>query len=197
MLKETLSLQIDDGLLFHPKTMAVEAITEAANYPGQRVKITCTLGSIRTVVKLDIGFGDVVYPGPVQMEYPMLLQSEAFEIYAYSLESTIAEKFEAMIILDARNSRMKDFFDVYELITRNDLPEDSLKEAILRTMRVRNTPTPENPAVFSREFAESLRNHQLWQAFLKRTKVEGPDFSEAVRAIRSRLEPIYRDIVAG
>jgi len=64
---------------------------------------------------MDIGFGDVIVPDTIEMEYPSLLEMEKPIIKAYSLESVIAEKFQAMIYLSEANSRMKDFYDIYSL----------------------------------------------------------------------------------
>ena len=97
ILSEILSSKQEDGLSFDTQSMSLQGITERADYHGQRLKVLCRLGSIRTNLKLDIGFGDIVFPGPIQMEYPTLLGSESFKISAYSLESVIAEKFEAII----------------------------------------------------------------------------------------------------
>jgi len=123
ILKEILSIQVEDGLLFSTATMTLQDIIEGADYYGQRLKVECRLGTIRTNLKLDIGFGDVIYPRPLQMDYPALLEAQSFKIYVYSLESVIAEKFDAMIVLDARNSRMKDFYDIYNLLTKHDIQQ--------------------------------------------------------------------------
>ncbi len=114
---------------------AMSFCLKGADYHGQRLKVECRLGTIRTNLKVDIGFGDVIYPGPLQMDYPMLLQTDSFKISAYSLESVIAEKFDAMIVLDARNSRMKDFYDIYNLLTKQNIQPSTLNKAIKLTIQ--------------------------------------------------------------
>jgi predicted nucleotidyltransferase component of viral defense system len=195
ILQEVLSIQAEDGLGFLTDKITLETITGGAEYQGQRAKITCTLGNIRTVLKLDIGFGDVVYPEPVQMDYPTLLKDNEFMIYTYSLESVIAEKFEAMIVLDARNSRMKDFYDVYDLLSKNELTMETLSEAIKQTMLARHTPTPKRPAIFTDDFVKDPRNLQLWDGLLKRIKAAKIDFIDVMSIIRLQLEPIYEDLI--
>ena len=64
-------------------------------------------------MQIDIGFGDAVYPEPELASFPVLLPMEAPLIRAYPRESAVAEKFHAMVVLDIRNSRMKDFYDVW------------------------------------------------------------------------------------
>ncbi len=80
------------------------------------------LDTIVQQVSVDIGFGDVVTPYPLSLDYPLLLPDvPAVELYAYSLETLIAEKFHAMVDRDESNSRMKDFFDVYQLFTYHEI----------------------------------------------------------------------------
>ncbi|MBN2050734.1 MAG: nucleotidyl transferase AbiEii/AbiGii toxin family protein [Spirochaetales bacterium] len=195
ILKDILSTDTEDGLSFFIDSITIETITEEASYQGQRVKITCTLGAIRNVLQLDIGFGDIIMPGPVKMDYPTLLTDEKIQIYAYSVESIVAEKFEAMIVLDARNSRMKDFYDIYQIITQGNTSEKLLTDAIRMTFQNRRTPTPVNPAVFDKAYGEDPRNKQLWDSFLKRINSEKSiEFKDVLSTIQSVLEPIYREI---
>jgi hypothetical protein len=104
-----------DGLTFEPEGVEGERIVEGADYEGVRVRFRGSLGTARITMQLDIGFGDVVIPQPVMVEYPTILPLSAPRLRGYSRESAIAEKFEAMIKLGILNSRMKDFFDVWLL----------------------------------------------------------------------------------
>jgi hypothetical protein len=169
ILKEILSIQVKDGLLFSTSTMTLQDIIEGADYNGQRLKVECRLGTIRTNLKLDIGFGDVIYPGPLHMDYPTLL--------------------------DARNSRMKDFYDIYDLLTKHDIQLSTLNKAIKLTIQQRKTHTPESPAIFRESFAENPRNLQLWQSFLSRIKADNIEFSLVIQTIRRQLEPIYQEML--
>ncbi|AHC15639.1 nucleotidyl transferase AbiEii/AbiGii toxin family protein [Salinispira pacifica] len=162
ILTEILSIEAADGLVFDTDSLKLQEIIEGADYHGQQLKVLCRLGSIRTNLKLDIGFGDTIYPGPVQMEYPALLETDPIKISAYSLESVIAEKFDAMIVLDARNSRMKDFYDIYDILTNHRIDQAILEEAIRLTINTRRTILPEAPAIFQDAFSSDPRNQQLW-----------------------------------
>ena len=161
-MKEILSIQIEDGLVFHTDDIELESITEGAEYQGQRLKVQCNPGNIRTVLKIDIGFGDRIYPNPVMMTYPTLLNSFGVTLLAYSLESVVAEKFEAMIVLDARNSRMKDFYDIHEILSKHHIADDSLVEAIRLTLQTRRTNLPDAPAIFTDDFRKNDRNIRMW-----------------------------------
>lgn len=103
----------DDGLIFHAETVTAARIVEIANYEGVRVRIQGNLGNARVSIQIDIGFGDVVIPGPRRVKYPTILDFPAPEINGYTMESTIAEKCHAMMRLGVLNSRMKDFYDIW------------------------------------------------------------------------------------
>ena len=100
---------VDDGWTFDPKTVKAEHILEDANYKGIRIKFVGYLGNARTMIQIDLGFGDAITLAPFEMEIPSLLNLPTSKMLTYPRESVIAEKFEAMISLGIANSRMKDF----------------------------------------------------------------------------------------
>ncbi len=130
----------EDGVSFDPDSIETLEIAKEGNYSGIRAKVSATLGNIKQRIQIDTGFGDIVIPGPVKMTFPTLIGLPNPELLAYSIESLIAEKFEAMISLADFNSRMKDFYDVYRILTRGNYNEEVLHEAITNTIRRRSTP---------------------------------------------------------
>ncbi len=96
----------DDGLAFHANSVAAETIAEAADYSGVRARFLATLGKARVSLHVDVGFGDVVIPGPVAIQMPTLLDFPPPVLLGYSRESAIAEKLQAMVYLGEINSRM-------------------------------------------------------------------------------------------
>ena len=101
----------EDGIIFDSDSIEVEDITQDKEYHGLRLTIMASMDSVRQRISMDIGFGDVVTPGPQDLDYPLLLENvPGVSILAYSLETVVAEKFEAMISISVNNSRMKDFF---------------------------------------------------------------------------------------
>jgi len=106
----------EDGLRFDLSELSIDAIRPEEEYSGKRARFRAFLGTARVVVQLDIGIGDAVVPEPEEVRYPTLLTTlKAPCLRAYPREATIAEKFEAMVKLDMRNSRMKDFHDIWAL----------------------------------------------------------------------------------
>lgn len=159
----------DDGVRFDATSLELEPIAVEKKYPGTSVKVVAHLDTIVQQVSVDIGFGDVVTPYPLSLDYPLLLPDvPAVELYAYSLETLIAEKFHAMVDRDESNSRMKDFFDVYQLFANHEIDKELLAEAIVGTFKNRNTPYRENLALFTDKFATDATRNIWWKAFLKR-----------------------------
>ena len=104
-----------DGLTFHAESINGRRITEDADYAGVRVTFVGTLGRAQVPMQIDVGFGDVVMPKVAVLDYPTMLDFPAPQLAGYSRESSIAEKFQAMVKLGALNSRMNDFYDVWFL----------------------------------------------------------------------------------
>lgn len=151
------------------------------------------LDTIVQQVSVDIGFGDVVTPYPLSLDYPLLLPDvPAVELYAYSLETLIAEKFHAMVDRDESNSRMKDFFDVYQLFANHEIDKELLAEAIVGTFKNRNTPYRENLALFTDKFATDATRNIWWKAFLKKIRwKEQIDFSVVMNCIKENLQAYW------
>ena len=103
------------------------------------------------------------------MEFPVLLDMEVPEIYAYSISSVISEKFEAIVSLGDTNSRYKDFYDIYILADRYDLDGTELKEAVRETFEHRGTGFDDIFA-FTDDFLASEIHQSRWSAFLKKKK---------------------------
>jgi predicted nucleotidyltransferase component of viral defense system len=186
------SLSSDDAVVFDAGSISVERIKEDAEYEGIRIKLTGFLDRSRHVLQFDIGFGDVVVPHPVPMSYPSLLDMEAPRLKAYTLESVIAEKFQAIIYLAEANSRMKDFYDIYELCASRDFDGPTLYTAIAKTFEHRKTYIPEMPSVFSERFSALPDKQTQWKAFQRRIGVaEGLEFLEVITTIKGFLFPVY------
>jgi len=134
----------DDGIVFDAESVEGARIKEDDEYDGARVKFQAELSGARIPMQVDIGFGDAVYPEPELASFPVLLAMDAPLIRAYPREATIAEKFHAMVVLDIRNSRMKDFYDIWFMANTWDFEMDSLQKAIEFSFRRRGTPLPKD-----------------------------------------------------
>lgn len=178
----------EDGIVFNTDTIETEEINENRVYKGIRLHVTAQLDTVRQKIAMDIGFGDVITPEPQELEYPLLLDGlPAVSIMAYSLETVVAEKFQAMIELSENNSRMKDFYDLYTLLYNNALDSDMLEKAIHATLKNRGTPYEENHPLFSDDFPKNPRFQMLWKGFIKKIGKTEPDFETTVSLIKEKL----------
>ncbi|MCB0531996.1 MAG: nucleotidyl transferase AbiEii/AbiGii toxin family protein [Saprospiraceae bacterium] len=186
-----------DGVVFSVDSISTSEITKEGKYPGVRLKVIAQLGNIKQNLQIDIGFGDIITPEPVLMQYPVILDLEAPEIQAYSVETVIAEKFEAMIDLGELNSRMKDFYDLYRLLQSGKFDLDTLEEAVKTTFENRQTPYTERHPLFEEKFATDSQRLVQWAAFIRKSRLDMIEFGEVYKIIRNRLEPIYRTLQNG
>lgn len=194
VFNEILSCEFpEDGVIFIPESLTASEITVNKEYHGVRLMVSAKIDTMIQPVTMDIGFGDVVTPAPQTLEYPILMEGFPVPvILAYSLETVIAEKFEAMISLSVDNSRMKDFFDVYRLLKFHSLNEENLSKAIENTFQNRQTQLVKSPALFQQDFITDKHRLTQWKAFLKRIKwKEEMDFGEICSFIKDKLGKYY------
>ncbi|MCG6917548.1 MAG: nucleotidyl transferase AbiEii/AbiGii toxin family protein [Deltaproteobacteria bacterium] len=162
-----------DGLQFDPASIQATEILEFHVYQGQRIRLIANLGKARINVQVDIGFGDAVTPEARQITYPTLLDLPEPLILAYPVETVVAEKLQAMIVLGMLNTRMKDFYDVSMISREFRFEGPTLAEAIRVTFDRRHTEIPESiPSALSDEFAMDTGKGIQWKAFLKRSGLE-------------------------
>ena len=132
----------EDGLSFDAEQIVAEQIRDDQLYGGVRLRTSARLGTAVIPIQIDVGFGDVVTPGPSELEYPVLLDQPAPRLNAYPRETVAAEKFEAMVALDLANSRMKDFYDLLAVSRIFAFEGAVLAAAIRATFERRGTPVP-------------------------------------------------------
>ena len=188
----------DDGLRFDPATVTAERITEDADYQGIRVRFLGYLENARIPIQVDLGFGDVITPAPVQIEIPSLLDLPNPKLKAYSRESVVSEKFEAMVSLGLANSRMKDLYDLYMLSQDFSFDGSALSQAIKKTFAVRRTELPTKlPVAFTSEFFDGADKKKQWAAFCTKNRAYVGDLSlEAVcNELAKFLVPVVSALV--
>jgi predicted nucleotidyltransferase component of viral defense system len=183
----------NDGILFDPNTIQVNELEKEDKYSGWRILINATLGNIKERVQIDIGFGDIITPSYEEISLPTLLDNLEIPILnGYTIETVIAEKFQAMIDLAEFNSRTKDFYDIYKILLTEKYNKNTLASAIKNTFKKCNTIYQENHIFFSTNFNPSQIN---WNSFLTKNKLdEKISFEEVVEFIRQNLKPFYEKL---
>lgn len=181
-----------DGIVFDSKSVEGTRIKEDDEYDGVRIRFQAELAGARIPMQVDIGFGDAVYPEPELASFPVLLPMEAPLIRAYPREAAIAEKFHAMVVLDIRNSRMKDFYDIWFMANTWTFEMASLRNAILASFERRGSKIPDSvPFALTSEFLNDPQKKLQWNAFVSRLNPgdKAPSLEEVGALIRSFLLP--------
>lgn len=192
IIKEILKVGCDDGLRFDTNEIESENIVEEGNYHGVRVKFNAFLESSKERIQIDIGFGDKITAGPIEIDFPTLLDFPAPHIKVYSIESAVAEKFQAIVSLQLETSRMKDFYDILFFANHYEFKLELLKEAILTTFQHRDTDIEKRKSVFENKFKTDEQLQKFWNAFLYRNKLTAENnFSNVVESLSSFIEPIF------
>ena len=186
----------EDGVIFDVEHITAQNITEFKDYHGIRLSIPVKMDSIAQVLTMDIGFGDVVTPSPVNLDFPILLEHlPCANILAYSLETVIAEKMHAIIDLADQSSRMKDYYDLHRILKEEKYDPEVLQEAIIRTFENRHTPYDENTMFFRKDFGINQQMEARLKAFMRKiTKATDLSFSEVVAFIQETLRPYWENI---
>lgn len=180
-----------DGLEFVPETVTAEVIREGQAYGGIRVHLTAYLGKARIPLQIDVGSGDAVTPGPEEADFPTLLDFPAPRVLAYPTYTVVAEKFEAIVSLGTRNTRMKDFHDLWFLSRRFDFDGDTLHRAIAATFARRNTALNGELLPFTAAYVGDAERQTQWRGFLARNGLEGPprEFRLLMVELRNFITP--------
>ena len=189
IFQDILSIKTNDPIIYDLKTLNVTTITEHKKYHGLNVSVLAFLDRTQINLSVDIGFGDVIYPNKVKMDYPVILNDDNPIIYAYSIYSCIAEKFEAIVSLGYDNSRLKDFYDIYVIVGSFDLNGNELYNAIKETFDHRNTKFDEI-VIFENDFLDDIRINR-WNSFIKKKKaMMGLSLEDTINLINKLLIPI-------
>ena len=191
----------EDALTFDLSSVRVFPIRAAQDQPNQRVTLTARLGNARIPLQVDVGFGDVVVPGPEEVRYPTLLDGMAGPaVRAYPRASSVAEKFEAIVQLGQQNSRMKDFHDVWALSETFSFDGTVLREAIRACFARRGTDwTTLKPVILTSKFYSNVRLIRLWRDYRSSTEplIPPPEAFEVVsERIFHFLGPIRDSVLA-
>lgn len=179
----------EDGLVWGDVHAAL--IREDQRYGGVRVTVKATLAGAVVPAQVDIGFGDAITPEPVEMAWRELLGFPEARLLTYPPETVIAEKLNAAVELGIANSRMKDFYDMDWLSRNMPFDFDTLSSAIQATFERRRTPMPRSiPLMFTADFFDNPSKVTQWNAFLRKSQLDGRPLPEVIERLRRFLQPL-------
>ena len=183
----------DDGVVYDPASVRAVRTRDEEDYPGVRITLTATIANARLPIQVDIGFGDAVTPAATEVTYPSLLDFPQAVVKAYPPETVVAEKLEALVTLGVRNTRMKDFFDLWVIAKTFTFEGAMLAAAVAATFARRQTPfAAETPFALTEAFYADPSKNAQWNAFLERTAIAIPPapFPELVTFIATFVSPL-------
>jgi hypothetical protein len=190
--REICQIAVEDGIAFDPASVKGAVIRKEAGYGGVRIDMQARLDGARITLQVDIGFGDAVTPAPESVRYPVLLDDlPAPQLRSYPKYTVVAEKFHALCLLGMANTRMKDYFDLWVLLTEGTLEPAELRRAVEATFKRRKLAMPTTlPSGLSDAFAQDVAKQRQWTAFLKKNRLDAPDLSEVVALLRSEFRKL-------
>jgi predicted nucleotidyltransferase component of viral defense system len=186
----------NDFIIF--EISGIEEISPQRKYKGASFKLVGKIKNTKTPFAIDFGIGDIIVPKAEKRKIPTQLDSFVSpEISTYSLESTIAEKFDAMLERMELTSRMKDYYDIYYIAQTFDFDGRKLQEAIMQTLETRGTSYDHNSLHEIINFSNNEIMLIMWQQFIRRTKLPNISFSEVITLLNRFLNDIWNAIING
>ena len=178
------------------KASKAEPIALQRKYHGVSTQITGYIKNVRVPFNVDIGVGDVIVPDAEKRNIQTQLEGfDKPEILTYSLESTIAEKFDAILQRFELTGRMKDFYDIYYLSKTFDFDGLKLQTAIFETLQHRGTPYEKDSFDRVLALADDESMQIKWRHFLKSLGNPDISFKDVMQGVETFLEPVWSCVV--
>ena len=139
ILEEIMAIGLEDGVLF--RITKVQDIMEGHEYEGVRFMIDCTMDKLKQTIKMDISTGDEITPKAIAYKLPLIVEDRTIELWAYNLETLLAEKLETIMVRAEANTRMRDFYDIHVLLEQDavTIDRDTMKAAFYATCNKRGS----------------------------------------------------------
>ena len=198
IISKIILIPLNDGVLFRIKR--ISEIMEEADYPGVRVSMETKFDGVITPLKIDISTGDIITPREIKYNFNLMLENRTIEVWAYNLETVLAEKLETVISRNVTNTRMRDFYDIYILqkLYGEQLSKDVLWDALVATAKKRETleqiETEDIDEVFD-EIQSSSVMENLWKAYQRNYSYSADiPWHTIMKSIRTLYEIISENI---
>ncbi len=172
---------------------SIEPIAVAKKYTGIGASLLVRIKNTRTPINIDFGVGDVIVPRQEKRTIPTQLPGfQAPTINTYSLETTVAEKLDAILSLMEFSSRMKDYYDLWYLANHYEFDIEVLAEALKKTFANRGHKYTVEQFEQIMTFDADVGMQKKWWAFTKKPGAETVDFRSVLETIRTFLIEPYR-----
>lgn len=192
IVEKVCAINLDDNMSF--KVISLVEIMDEADYPGMRISLNAFFGKIRVPMKLDVSTGDVITPREINFQYKLMFEERSLNLWAYNIETVLAEKLESIIARTITNTRMRDFYDIYLLqkLYQDKIDLELLKKAIMATAEKRGSSEmlKQHDEIIKQISAnDDMRN--LWQRYQENAPyVQELLWENAVEAVKEILAVI-------
>ena len=172
IIDEIINISIEDNVTF--EIVSIETIMHEFDYPGIRIHMLGHLDKINQPIKIDISTDDVITPKAVEYSYPLMFEKREIALFTYNAETLLAEKMQTILSRGITNTRMRDFYDLYELIQIIDFSWDVYKNAFDKTCEKRKTIYEKEEAIrIMKEVASDSDMENRWGQFRKKNDFVG------------------------
>ena len=168
IVNEIIRIHVEDGISFEV-VKSTEIMTDF-EYPGVRLVLEARLDRLKQRIKIDLSTDDVITPAAIRYSYPLMFEERSIELMTYTPETLLAEKIQTILARGITTTRMRDYYDVYEIVVGNKVSIDKevLAEAFTATCMKRKT-------IFGSEQIEKIVNEvsadegllNLWDLYKK------------------------------
>lgn len=187
MINEIIQIDANDNVIL--KIEKTETIREEDEYGGLRITLRFRLDEYNDSFHIDVATGDPIYPGPNDYGYKSIVGNEKYKVWAYSIETILAEKIETIFSKLETSSRMKDYYDIY-LIYNNEfetLDKNGFRKAIEKTFRKRNF--DENLENCLDIVKNSEKLHLYWNSYARKNKFVGDvSFEDTIKCLEKFVD---------
>ncbi len=188
VLQEILNIDVNDGVKFEIRNS--KPIREEDDYGGLKYNLLAIFDNLRVNLSIDIATGDLITPREIEYAYKMMFEDKDLKIMTYNIESIIAEKFQTVISRGILNSRMKDYYDLYYLISYKEFSKENLKNAIEKTFSKRDTDIKSIDKVID-EIEKSEFVKELWTSYSEKYQyAKNIEFKEVINSIK-KIEKLF------
>lgn len=196
IIKEIIETETEnDFIAFEFKNIVPISINK--EYPGIHADIVARIKNTRTPFGIDFGVGDIIILGTVKRKIPtQLADFDSPTVSTYSLETTIAEKLDAILNLMEFSSRMKDYYDIYYLANKFDFDGATLTEAMRKTFENRNHKFTIEQFEQMCEFGSDAAMQKKWKAFAQKINTKTDDFETVLHTIKKFLTEPYSFVLS-
>lgn len=191
IITEICEIQLEDNILF--RIVDMETIMDEFDYPGIRIHIEALLERLKQPIKIDVSTDDAITPRAIEYQYPLMFEERDICLHTYNIETLLAEKSQTIINRGLANTRMRDFYDLYEIKQKLDFSMDIYRQAFNATCKKRGTIFSKEQVEFElKNLATSTEMEKMWNQFKgKNYFVEDIEYFEVIQTISDIILTIY------